>query len=177
MLFRYLDFDVEPNRSYQYRVRLELRNPNYGRSIADAGGLAHVVDGETRFTEWSEPTPISTTPKTTDFFVARVNPPRSRSPLTATVDVYQWDSDLGTVVRGNVEVEPGQLISGTAQTEVLDPAVPSLELQDYEFKSGDVLIDAFVDDKLENGLPSRTVAPAWSQRRRNAATRSDCMLG
>ena len=29
-LFRYFDFDVEPDKTYQYRVKLILANPNYG---------------------------------------------------------------------------------------------------------------------------------------------------
>lgn len=152
LLFRYLDFDVQPNRSYQYRVRLEVRNPNYGKSVAEAGGLAHIVQGETRFTEWSNATPTTTTPKTTDFFVASVKPPRGRVPVTANVSVYQWDADLGTVVNGRLEVQPGQFISGAVMTEVLDPAAPSLESLMYDFKSEDVLLGAETDLKISKSF-------------------------
>lgn len=55
LLFRYLDFDIIPGRTYRYRVRLELKNPNFARPVTRATG-PNVVEGATRLTPWSDPT-------------------------------------------------------------------------------------------------------------------------
>ncbi|MDR2170381.1 MAG: hypothetical protein LBP59_09585 [Planctomycetaceae bacterium] len=38
-LFRYLDYTVEPGKSYRYRVKLILANPNYGMSEGDVANI------------------------------------------------------------------------------------------------------------------------------------------
>src|SRR5690606_34654761 len=56
LLFRYFDFDVEPGATYKYRARLVVRNPNYGLPVAQVAGLAHIVEGQTRNSDWSNET-------------------------------------------------------------------------------------------------------------------------
>jgi hypothetical protein len=51
LLFRFVDFDVEPGRYYRYRVRLEIRNPFYKQVTTDP---FVALDG-TRKTPWSQP--------------------------------------------------------------------------------------------------------------------------
>jgi hypothetical protein len=54
LLFRFLDFNVEPTKHYRYRVKLIIANPNYklDQSHLETPELAQ---GETRETEWSKP--------------------------------------------------------------------------------------------------------------------------
>lgn len=145
LLFRYLDFNVDPGKTYRYRVRLELKNPNYGRPLAAAGGLPHVVAGETRSTPWSEPTPPVTVEETVNYFLTRIEPPRTRLYPEARMNVFQYDQDAGTTVQQEVEVAFGQHVGGKTKAKKADPTEGTFEETDYTFRSDDVLIDAVPD--------------------------------
>ena len=156
LLYRYLDFDVEPGRTYRYRVQLELRNPNFGKPLAAAGGLPHVVQGETRLTPWSEPTEPVLVEDTVKYFLTAVEPHRLRLYPEARMQVFQYDDEAGTVVADQVDVAVGQKIGGSTKAEMADPTKGTFEETDYVFDSDDVLLDALpqltFDPKLHAGL-------------------------
>lgn len=156
LLFRYFDFSVEPGKTYRYRVRLILQNPNFGKRIADAGGLAHVVAGETRTTDWSNITQPVTVPKDLFYFVTRINEPRASSRLlpSAQMDVYHWDSKYGTMVNKSFEVRMGQPIADEVETEVIDAAGQVVEEMDYTFKAESFLVDAIEDITIDRSFHS-----------------------
>jgi hypothetical protein len=145
LLFRYLDFDVEPGETYRYRVQLILKNPNYGRPLAAAGGNPGIVEGETRPTGWSEPTPPVTVDETVDYFLTRVEPPRTRLYPEARMNVFQYDQDAGTTVHQELEVAFGQHVGGETRAMKADPTEGTFEEADYTFHSDDVLVDALPD--------------------------------
>ena len=151
LLFRYFDFSVEPGRTYRYRVRFTLQNPNFGKRIADAGGLAHVVAGETRTTDWSNITAETTVPDDTRYFLTRINEPRGSSRLlpSAQMDVYHWDSKYGTMVNKAFEVRMGQPIAEELDVEVIDAAGQSVEEVEYAFQDESFLIDAIEDLEID----------------------------
>ncbi|QDU36178.1 hypothetical protein Mal4_04620 [Maioricimonas rarisocia] len=148
LLFRYIDFDVEPGKTYRYQAKLWLRNPNYGRRIAEAGGLPHVVQGVDRPTPWSKPTNPVTVRETTNYFVQRVEDHRGRQHKVARMSLYQWDPEFGALVRDNVDVTVGQMIGGTARPLVLKPAESTFEEEEYTFQSDDLLVDVVDDDRI-----------------------------
>lgn len=145
LLFRYLDVDVEPGVTYRYRVRLEVRNPNYRKPLAAAGGLPHVVQGATRLTPWSEPTPPATVDELVHYFVTSVEPARSRLYPETRMNLFQYDLDLGTTVQHELDVMFGRAIGGTATARQVDPVRQIVEEKDYSFRSDDVLVDALED--------------------------------
>ena len=61
-LFRFFDFSAQPGKSYRYRVRLVLRNPNHNVP-AQYLTNAQLAKGETRVSPWSEPSDIVTIPR------------------------------------------------------------------------------------------------------------------
>ena len=73
MLFRYLDFDVNPGEAYRYRVKLEFANPNYLVST-DQVKEASVAENETRTTAWSEPSAPVVVKADTNTFLADIEP-------------------------------------------------------------------------------------------------------
>ncbi len=156
LLFRYFDFSVEPGKTYRYRVRLILQNPNFGRRIADAGGLAHVVAGKTRTTDWSNITPAVTVKKTTRYFLTRLNGAKGNArPLpSAQMDVYHWDSDYGTMVNKAFEVRLGQPIADEVETEVIDAAGQEVKEMDYTFTEESFLVDAIEDFTIDRSFHS-----------------------
>ncbi|MCA9079935.1 MAG: hypothetical protein KDA58_05220 [Planctomycetaceae bacterium] len=156
LLFRYIDFGVEPGKTYRYRVRFVIPNPNYGRRIAEADGLAHVIEGEIRHTDWSNVTEPASVPASQDFFLAGVREPnRSRNNEmlpSALMDVFQWDNRYGTTMNDVVEVRPGQQVGEVTTTTVIKPTENVYDEEEYEFKSdnfiADVIGDLEIDPKL-----------------------------
>jgi hypothetical protein len=140
LLFRYLDFDVEPGNAYRYRVRLTLRNPNWNRPIETVVS-PEVATGQTRDTDWSEPTSPVIVPEDADVFLANTTPAKSVSLPSAKFSVFQWLPEFGTMVKGDLVTELGQFIGGKTKTELIDPAKETFKESDVELKTGEVLVD------------------------------------
>lgn len=164
VLFRYFDFDVDPGTTYRYRVRLELRNPNYGRPPALAGGAPHVIEGATRLTPWSEPTTPVHVEETMSPFLTRIERPRARPYPEARMRVYQYDLQTGTTVRQELSVACGQFVGGTVDATVIDPVRQVIEERDYTFHSEDVLVDGLADLSFPLTEHPDLVLPANSRR-------------
>ena len=142
LLFRYLDFNVEPGNAYRYRVRLVLRNPNFQRPIAELMDPAS-ADGITRETPASDPSPMAFLPKDVDVFLTRVDQVRGRLETSAEFEVYEWYEPSGTTIRGELKrLHPGDRVGGTVETEVLRPAEQRFENEpDVEISTRNVLVD------------------------------------
>ena len=158
LLFRYLDFNVDPGKTYRYRVRLVLNNPNFGHLTSEANGEASVVAGETRETDWSNVTRPVTIERDVAYFVKDVDLRRNKTLMS----VYEWDTKLGTTVHGDVDLYPGQHIAGKAKTNVIDPAKSVAEVKDYSFKSPDVFVDTHSDVALDRNLHKDLRLPGGS---------------
>lgn len=161
LLFRYLDFSVEPGKTYRYRVRLVLKNPNFGRRIAEAGGMQHVVEGRTRTTDWSVPTDPVRIDEDVKYFVADVRDPRRNPFPSARMDVFQYDTEHGTTVNETFEVGMGQQIADkVGATTVIDPAQQLFEEMEYVFHSNDYLVDAIEDIQIDEDFHGGDQVPA-----------------
>jgi hypothetical protein len=158
LLFRYIDFAVEPGKTYRYRVRLVLNNPNYGRLPSEANGQPVVVEGETRTTEWSNPTKPVTIERDVYYFVKDVDTKRGKT----RVSVYQWDTKLGTTVNADLDLYPGQHVAGSVKARVIDPAKNTDEEKPYSFKSSDVFVDTHADISLDRNLHKDLKIPVGS---------------
>jgi len=152
LLFRYLDFDVDPGQTYRYRVKFMLANPNYGKLLAEAGGLSDVVEGETRETPWSNITEPVTVDRDVKYFVTEVREQYPRILPTAMFDVFEWAQKHGTVVNSLLEVRFGQQFKQSKETIVIDPAKGFNEKQLFEFKSTDYLVDALEDVRIDEAF-------------------------
>ncbi|MBA3313465.1 MAG: hypothetical protein H0T47_09290, partial [Planctomycetaceae bacterium] len=148
LLFRYIDFDVQPGNAYRYRVRLETLNPAYGREAGEVV-RSDVAEGQTRWTDWSKPTPPTIVPRDTRYFLTSVEPGGARQSDRARFELFQWSDEIGMIINSFLAVEPAQFIGGTTSAEVIDPAANTFEPQDFTFASGDMLVDI---DKSPTGL-------------------------
>lgn len=140
MLFRFLDFEVNPGEAYRYRVKLEFTNPNFGLPL-DQIKEASVAEGESRLGEWSEPTaPVIIKPDTR-FFLTKVDK-RARTRGEAEFHIVQWDPSLGTYIDSKKLVTKyGQFVGGLEESDRLDLGVPSLDTKTVLFASKDFLLD------------------------------------
>lgn len=151
MLFRYLDFDVNPGEAYRYRVKLEFTNPNYGMSL-DKIKEASVAEGETRFSEWSEPSAPVVVGSDTKLFLTDLDK-RNRSRGEARIRMFQWDPSLGTYIDSKLVAKFGQFLGGLATSWRLDLGTPSLAEKQVLFASKSFLIDTAVPPAI---LPSES---------------------
>lgn len=141
LLFRYLDFDVRPGTTYQYRVQLQLANPNFERPHQ------YVIDPEITkdrllTTPFSQPTAEVAVPRDVNFYVTKVDDAYGSNPPSATFDVYEWSEKYGSTINKELKILFGSFIGDRTTTDVIDvPRKQYLEGEEVDFKSDDVLID------------------------------------
>lgn len=142
MLFRYLDFDVNPGEAYRYRVQLEFANPNFGEPL-DKIKEPSVAEGETRLSGWSEPSAPVVVPSDSNLFLTDVDR-RARNRGEAKIQAYQWDPSLGTYIDSKLVAKFGQFLGGLATSMRLDLGVPSMEEKQVLIATKDFLLDTSV---------------------------------
>ncbi len=174
LLFRYLDFDVEPGNAYRYRVQLILKNPNYERSIVDLVDPASAA-GETRKTPVSAPSSAIYVRDDTKFFLTKIKPANGRNDASATIDVFQWSAETGMTMYTEEklkDLEAGQFVAafthvetktrgrganakttttvkGGLELEVLRPANETFKVEpNVNFVTSDTLVDIASGYKL-----------------------------
>jgi hypothetical protein len=153
LLFRYVDFNVEPGKIYRYRVKLVVENPFKNRHAEEVKDPS-LIQGDTRESdEWSEPTRPVYVPEDAKFFVTHVDGHAGRSQLpSAKVDLYQWFPSTGTVVNKEIMASIGQLLGGLHIADVLNPAEGVAEKERVPFNTNDALVDVAPGFSLDPGL-------------------------
>ena len=175
-LFRYFDFNVEPGKSYRYRVQLWIEDPNFPRddryfinpqmlsNDAAARILGKVDQGNIRHyrgTPWSQPSGVVAVSSGHRLLAGKVAEPgmmlvkslstriaKPYSEPTATAVVLQWDNELAADVPVEIEVRRGTVANFTLDAEYLRPTETTLEtLKEYKFRSNLLVVD------IMGGLP------------------------
>jgi len=142
LLFRYLDFAVEPGKTYRYHVKLSVENPFREKEPSEVADPS-IIEGESRDTEFSEPTPPVHVPEDARFFVAHVDSRVGGNSIPGVImDFYQWFVSTGTVVNHrNLEARVGQLLGGRYPAQVLRPAEETFDSEKVPFSTKDALVD------------------------------------
>ena len=120
ILFRFIDTTVEPGRKYQYRVRLQLANPNF--EVTDR----YLKNPESKnqrnvFSPWSEPTPVVTTPRDVEVFAGPVVKASPKDPIMRAM-VTKLDRPLGLKLVADETFRRGNLITIQKKIETEEPA-------------------------------------------------------
>ena len=149
LLFRFLDFNVEPTKYYRYRVKLILANPNYklDQSHLESPTLA---EGETRETEWSKPSDPVFVPVLERYFAGESKSVGGDSEPETTFGVKQWTPRLAADVyyefknklRGALLNEPSatvtHMIPGAKGSTTTDTALKTnVLLADFSWERTD----------------------------------------
>jgi hypothetical protein len=157
-LFRFVDLNVEPGHAYQYRVRMLLRNPNFGLEAQvllkpDTARVAY------RPTPWSEVSASVVIPPNTRLLGGSIDRPKHKED-TAKIGIFtfdvaqavelikQFDTELGALVGTSV---PEQTIKGFA-----DPVTRQIRDVTGDFRSPAVLLDLRGDDEKLPGAGGLT---------------------
>ena len=116
LMLRSIDFTVEPNTSYRYRLRLVVKNPNYDRSDVNPG----VETSKEYLTgPWSEATPLVSVPADVSTY-AQLPAQDARRDDVVTFQVVRWNPVSGQTVVKPDDAGPGFLIGENGG--VLEPS-------------------------------------------------------
>ena len=145
LLVRFMDFTCDRGNTYIYRVRLEMKNPNFKFPV-DELEQPDLNTQATIFSEWSEPTAPVFVPQSYRYYTQRADNPQS-----VKVGMYFENEKAGTPAMANLEVRVGSRIGGKSDVEVVDLSKSVLESQSVEFKSPDLLAAITPSIRLNSG--------------------------
>jgi hypothetical protein len=184
-LFRYFDSTVKPGHRYRYRVRLAFLDANV-RQVARyldpevtsrleqekkanaAAGKAANPNGF-RLTEWSDPSPVAVVPASGEAFLASIKPANANninSEPEARMVVKGLNAELAAEVALADMFRRGAVLNKFQRAQVIwsslykpDPTQPNVESPEFEFITGQTLVDFDGGEALTSKNRSLT-APA-----------------
>ncbi len=145
LLVRFMDFTCDRGNTYIYRVRLEMKNPNFNYPI-DELEQPDLATQATIFSAWSEPTAPTYVPQSYRYYTQRAD-----NPQTVKVGMFYENEKAGTPVMANIEVRVGSRVGGKSDAEVVDLSTSKVEMQSVEFKSPDLLAAVIPSMRLNGG--------------------------
>lgn len=148
-LFRFFDFTIEPGKKYRYRVRLVVKNPNYGVPVSLVE-KPELTKEEYFDTPWSNVSEMITVEKDSALLVGPVKPGPAYREGKAEVVIKQWDDRHGvTAVKSFDTMYRGQVANFDRQTvTVEDPATQQKGEEIVDFETNMLLVDFVGGDKL-----------------------------
>lgn len=140
-LFRFIDFEVQPGHTYQYRVQLVLKNPNFGL----APELLAKPDPKPlpyRDTPWSEVSNTTTVPLDSQLVAEGVDRPKKGDPKVKG-GVLMWDKKEVNQLLAKEVLELGAVANFIQKklTAIIDPS--SRTVRDY---TSDIVSDGALLD-------------------------------
>lgn len=163
-MVRFLDFDVEPGRRYQYRFQLVLADVNATtntkflekevkqRVDALARSSVHIVRSE-----WSEPSPPISIPLAGNIYVAEAERTGGETTVTLLVESFDIGPD-GKAMQATLEqekVRPGSVMNFVEDAEILvDEGRYLKKVEDFRFRTGITVLDAEGGRKLTRDMNS-----------------------
>ena len=176
VLFRYLDFKVEPGKTYRYRVKLIVANPFSDRRVEEVTDPS-IIEGAERETEYSEPTAPVTVKEDAQFFVKRIDSRPGRPSLPyAEMDIFQWFAETGTVVNKTLQTQIGQILGGRKSADVLRPSEDVFEPESVLFSTKDALVDVRPGFVLDASLHKDNLGQVVQPLHRAVGFRASCIF-
>jgi hypothetical protein len=133
LMLRSLDFTVEGDITYQFRVRIVVVNPNDGRTDVNPGVD---IDSKELLGPWSEPTDPVTIPADVAAYAQAPEPATRRDDLV-NFQVIKWDTSTGHTVYKNDGAGPGELIGeyGSIQIPSSEGKGPLSSMLDFNSRA------------------------------------------
>jgi hypothetical protein len=160
LMIRSLDFTVEPDTTYRFRVQLVVYNPNLKH-----GDVAPGVDTEHEELAgpFSEPTEPVTVPPDTAIYAMEKVPSVGQSDLVK-FQVTRWDPSKGFMVVKNFDAGPGDVIGEYVSADIPSSEGEGVKSQRVDFNSHQLVLDVMggtrpVPTEIDN---SRFDIPALS---------------
>jgi hypothetical protein len=139
---RFIDYTVEPEHTYQYRLKVVLNNPNYERPDVANDEFA---TPKTLESDWSEPTPhVYVPPDKEYYFVERI----SRRREEAKLEVHTWIQELGDWALASFSVKPGDTIGAPKRDVDMVDWNENKTKRSVDFSTDDLLVDITGGDRV-----------------------------
>ncbi len=145
LMVRGLDFTVEPDRTYRFRARIVVYNPNRDREDVSPGVDTKTIE---LFGPWSDPTDEVTMPADVTTYALKKSPDRRAEKVT--FQVTRWTPEDGVTVVRNWEAAPGEVVGDTASTPipVIDGSDKKPQSRKVDYTSHLVVLDVTGGDQL-----------------------------
>lgn len=137
VMIRSIDFTVEPDTTYRYRVRIVVVNPNLNHTNVNPG-----VDTEKEelLGPWSEPTDDVTVPADVAVY-AMSKPPATRREDQVMFQIVRWSPENGYTITRNDEAGPGELVGQPASAQIPSSEGTGAKASTIDFNSRRVVLD------------------------------------
>jgi hypothetical protein len=159
LLFRCFDFSVVPGKTYRYRVRLVLDNPNYGLG-AQYLANAQLAKGLTRPSPWSEVSSEVTMPLGFSMLAGGIKPSRQINEQKLEVILRMWDSKEAVDASRIVELFRGQVANFPTEEAFVDRADGTGEPKRIAFRTDMMVVDMTGGDTVAMPGGGRARAPS-----------------
>jgi len=153
VMVRSLDFTVDPDKTYRYRVRIVVFNPNRDREDVAPGVDTSSIE---LFGPWSEPTDEVTMPADVTAYVVAKGLSDARKKEQVQFDVARWDPQSGITVEKRYDAMPGEIVGDYNKIT----RIPSQDVKEakapIDFNSHEVVLDANGGDQPVTHIPGGT---------------------
>jgi hypothetical protein len=140
LLFRCFDFSVAPGKTYRYRVRLVLENPNYGLG-AQYLANAQFGKGPTRSSDWSEPSPEVTVPLGFSMLAGGIKTSRQVNEYKLEAVLRMWNPKEAVDASRIVELFRGQVANFPAEDALVERGDGLGEQKKIAFRTDMMVVD------------------------------------
>ncbi len=132
---RFIDYTVEPEHTYQYRLKVVVKNPNHKRIDIISDDVAEDETLESK--EWSEHTPPVFVPNDNEYYVLDRTPTREEAKL----QVHTWLAELGDWQFSDFIIKPGDPIGGEVKEYPFVTWDDRTQKKLMDFSTREILLD------------------------------------
>ena len=151
LMIRSIDFTVEPDRVYRFRLRIVVANPNFEHTDVNPG-----VDTSSKSLKgpWSEASPPANVPADVVAYVQNSDATDRRMDQV-NFQVFKWDPNKGHTVSQPDARTPGELIGMFSSVQYPSSDGKGVAPERIDFNSRSILLDAAGGRKRlpELGIP------------------------
>lgn len=143
LLFRFIDFNIEPGKTYRYQVKLILNNPNYNLDLAHLE-KPELAQRESRESPWSDPSPPIQVPYVDRYYADDVKGASGDLEPFQSVTVRWWFPQLAAdgFIKFESLMRGARLSSlGDATISYAAPGSGVADSASLPFNSGAMLLD------------------------------------
>ncbi len=134
---RFIDYTVDEGRTYQYRMKVVVKNPNYNRPdvAEDAYRKPEFLEGP-----WSKPSRPVYVGKDVEYYLVNAKFDERSGLNRGVFEVHRWDTQTGDWYCSTFEVVPGAPVGNRRKMKILTWDEEIIEKQ-VDFTTGAVLLD------------------------------------
>ncbi len=137
LMIRSLDFTIEPDHTYRFRIRIVVHNPNFEHTDVNPGVD---VDSPNLSGPWSEPSPIVTVPADVVAYAQAPEQAERRDDLV-NFQVVRWDPASGQTVIKNDTRGPGEIIGEYTSVQMPNSDGNGPKSERIDFNSRAIVLD------------------------------------